>query len=141
MNIRIYIVLDTKDSDDANVIMEYSQIVNTAKSINPDVLDRMIPQVYSENMYWTLMDVYPFKSVIYTLYQEEDWTRDSVYEFCFRSGIRFVTLKYSLITEDIIAFWKTLGIKTGVHTVNDEDLAQNMYDMGVDIIYTDFLYR
>lgn len=134
----VYIVTDTKYKDRASVILEFTQIVNEAKKIDASILDRIIPQVYEEDMLWLVMEIHPFRSVIFTLYQT-DWTPESVYDFCYRSGCRYITMWASLAEPETLALWDTLGIRTAVHTVNDPDEAKAYFDMGVDMIYTDFL--
>lgn len=135
----IYIVLDTKYYDTQSVVIVFSQIVREAESVDPEILSRIVPQVYNEDMFWTVMQVYEFKSVIFTLYAIE-WTPESVYDFCFRTGCRFVTLWDYLLTPEALALWDTQGINVAVHTVNDQAAADGYYDMGVDMIYTDSLY-
>ena len=134
----IFIITDTKYSDRTSVIMQFSQIVREAQAVDPAILDRIVPQIYNEEMFWTLMSVYPFRSVIFTLYQTA-WSSESVYDFCFRSGVRCITMPVEDVTPDILSLWKTLGIRVAVHTVNDESSAEQLFREGVDLIYTDFL--
>ena len=115
-----------------------SQIVSEAQRVDPRILNRIVPQVYNEDMFWTVMQVYEFKSIIFTLYATE-WTPESVYDFCFRSGCRYVTLWDYLLTPEMLALWDTQGINVAVHTVNDQEAADAFFDMGVDMIYTDSL--
>ena len=134
----VYMILDTKRYDDEGVNFTYSEIINKAKETDPSILDRMIPQIYTEDMLKKVMELHPFKSMIFTLYQTS-WSPESVAEFCSSSGIRFVTVVYYLVNEDMINFWHNHGIKVGVHTRNKEERAKELFDMGVDLIYTDFL--
>lgn len=134
----IYIVLDTHHFDRQSVIIMFSQIVSEAQRVDPRILNRIVPQVYNEDMFWTVMQVYEFKSIIFTLYATE-WTPESVYDFCFRSGCRYVTLWDYLLTPEMLALWDTQGINVAVHTVNDQEAADAFFDMGVDMIYTDSL--
>lgn len=134
----IFIITDTKYYDRTSIIMQFSQIVREAQAIDPAILDRIVPQIYNEEMFWTLMRVYPFRSVIFTLYQTV-WSSESVYDFCFRSGVRCITMPVEDVTTDILSLWKTLGIRVAVHTVNDESSAEQLFREGVDLIYTDFL--
>ena len=134
----IYIVTDTKYTDYESVLLQFSQLVRYANLTHPEVLERIIPQIYHESMLDWVLSVYPFRSIIFTLYATT-WTPDSVYDFCERSGVRFVTLWNSLVTPEILKKWDQLGILTATHTVNDIDDAKRSLDMGVDLIYTDFL--
>lgn len=135
----IKIITDTKHKDKSMVIAMFSQMVAAAENRNPEILDRIIPQIYDEEMYWTLMQIHPFKSIIFTLYQT-DWTVESVMDICLRTGIRFVTVDSAYIGAKDVALWKTMGLKIAVHTINDADRANKFFDMGVDMIYTDNLF-
>lgn len=133
-----YLVTDTKDTSKTNVMLAFSQIVHHAEQTHPEVLERIIPQIYHEDMLSWITSIYPFHSVILTLYQLE-WTPESVLDFCINSGVRFVTLSFDRVTEDILRLWDSLNICTAVHTVNDTEAANTFLDMGVDMIYTDFI--
>lgn len=133
-----YIITDTKDTTQAEVMLAFSQLVYLAQKTHPEVLARIIPQIYNEDMLPWVEAVYPFPSIIYTLYQVA-WTPESVLDFCMNSGVRFITMPQDQVTEEALRLWDTLGIRVGVHTVNDPLQAQQLFDLGVDMLYTDFL--
>ena len=134
----VYVVTDTKATTKAEVMLAFSQLVYGAQKAHPEVLDRIIPQIYNEEMLSWITSVYPFSSVIYTLYQVS-WTPESILDFCMNSGVRLITMPLDQLAEDTLRLWKTLGIRVAVHTVNDPVQAQQLFDLGVDMIYTDFL--
>ena len=134
----IYIITDTKYTDEHFVNLQFSQLVECAKKKDVAVLDRIIPQIYNEEMLTWVMDVYSFKSVVFTLYATE-WTPQSVYDFCKKSNVKFVTLHYSLVTEEIIELWDGLDITIACHTSNKQKRASHLFSLGVDFMYTDFL--
>ena len=82
------------------------------------------------------MDIYPFKSVIYTLYSSKDSNEEAI-NFCIRTGIGAITAHHSRMTEDFCAKLNAVGIKPLVHTVNDPQEISRFFDMGVAAIYTD----
>ena len=84
-----------------------------------------------------ILRIYPFKSVIYTTYATKP-TPESVVSFCMDSGVRFVTIFDKRITEDFVRLMDTMDIMVAVHTVDDENRIRELFDMGVDMIYTDF---
>ncbi len=134
----IYIITDTKYSDELSVYRQFSQLVDYAKEKDPEVLDRLIPQIYTEDMLNYVMNVYRFKSIDFTLYQLQ-WDKEEIAKFCGRSGIRMLTVSDELIEDDAIDLWKSMGIKIAVHTVDDEERAEELWDKGVDLIYTNYL--
>lgn len=133
-----YVITDTKYTDKTSVLLQFSQLVKSAQARHPEALGRIIPQIYNEDMYDYVMRVYPFRSMIYTLYQT-DWTPESVRDFCEQTGIRFVTMPCDEADAEVIRLWKEQDIHTAVHTVNDEATMQKMLALGTDMIYTDFL--
>jgi len=132
-----FLVTDTKDQSQDKVMTAFSQLVYCARQTHPEVLDRIIPQIYNEEMLSWISSIYPFRSVIFTLYATQ-WSPDSVLNFCINSGIRFITMPVASVSEEIIRLWDTMNIRVAVHTVNDEQKIDELYKMGVDMIYTDF---
>ena len=134
----IYVVTDTKYTDEATVKYQLSQLVWYAQQTDPAVLDRLIVQIYHEEMLNWVMDVHPFRSIIFTLYKHPR-TPQEVYEFCRRSGVRFITMPSGTFTAEMPALWDELGVHIAVHTVNNAEKAHRFLQDGVDMIYTDFL--
>lgn len=136
----IYIVTDSKFIDLYRYRLQFSQLVYLAYEKNaPEILDRMIIQVYNQGMYGILYNIYPWKSVIYTLYQSPD-DMESVRDFCVEHGIQVVTMSYERVTEDIVSMMKDAGIMIFTHTVNDIEEAHRERELGVTGFYTDFLF-
>lgn len=134
----VYVVTDTKNTDEASVKYQFSQLVWYAMQKDASVLDRLVVQIYHEEMLNWVMDIYPFKSIIFTLYLAPR-TPEEVLEFCRRSGVKFITIPQGSYTPDMAELWDELGITIAVHTVNDTAKAQQFIKDGVDMIYTDFL--
>lgn len=135
----IYIVTDTKYTSMDRYRLQFSQLVYLAHAKDAEaVLDRIIIQVYNQGMYGIAYDIYPWKSVIYTLYQTPD-DLDEVIRFCSKQGIGIVTMNYENMTEDMVAKLKEAGIMTFTHTVNDMEEVRRELAMGVSGFYTDFL--
>ena len=133
-----YLITDSKYDDRSTVMLQFSQLVKYAEDIDPDVLERIIPQIYSEEMLDWVMAVYPFRSVIYTLYKNA-WTPESVFNFCRTSGVRFVTMPCKSFKPEIAGLLDQLDISIAVHTTNSEEDVNAFFENGVDMIYTDFL--
>ena len=133
----IYIITDSKYLDKVTVFLEFSQLVRYAEETDPTVLDRLVPQIYHEDMLQWVMEIYPFKSVVYTLYASAR-TPEQVYDFCESSGVKMVTCRDEL-SQETIDMWSQLGIMISVHTINDNDRADELMAQGIDLLYTDFL--
>lgn len=133
-----YLITDTKHSTRVNTLLQFSQLVHYAQEIDPSILHRIVPQIYSMEMLDWVMTVYPFESVIFTLYQT-DWTPESVLKFCEQTGIGFVTMPHNELTQEIADLWASLDLHIGVHTVNNLSAARECIFTGADMIYTDTL--
>lgn len=134
----IYVITDTKYSDHSTFLVQFSQLVKYASEAGGDVLDRIIPQAYHQDMIHWIMSVYPFKSVILTLYSSAI-DPQTAYTICEQTGVRYITAPEAWITSDAMEMWDRLGIIVAAHTVNDCSRMENLRKLGVDIIYTDFL--
>lgn len=134
----MYVVTDTKYNEQPYMSYVISALAAEAKDYDPSILDRVIVQIYSHHMLDTVMDIYPFRSVIFTLYMSPD-DDEKVRAFCAQSGVEAVTMHYSRYTEDFAASLNAMGVHTLVHTINDPQQAGLLSDSGVTGIYTDFL--
>jgi len=135
----IYIVTDTKYLDKEHVQQQFSAFRSTADGIDLALLDHFIIQIYQPEMLDQIMTIYPWKSVIYTLYNDPNWTPENVLAFSEASGVKFITIWDDLLTTDISNLWKPSGIKIATHTLNNATRAADSHARGADIIYTDFL--
>lgn len=133
----VYFITDSKYQDRATVFLEFSQLVRYAEETDPTVLERLVPQIYHEDMLQWVMDVYPFKSIVYTLYASAR-TPEQIYDFCESTGVRMVTHRDEL-SRETIDMWSELGIIISVHTINDTARAEELMAQGVDLLYTDTL--
>lgn len=139
----IYIVTDTKFSDEENVRKQFTAFVEAAKAIDIALLDHFIPQIYIPEMFDWIMDIHPWKSVIYTLYISPSWTPENVITFAKESGVKFITLWNSWLNEKLtaeeIASWESAGLIIATHTVNDFETAEEAFARGATNVYTDCL--
>ena len=136
----IYIITDTKYTDEASIILQFSRLVEKAEALDEDILDRVIPQVYDLSMLDLIMKIYPFKSVILTLYQyDEDWNNKDIAAACLKTGIKFVTYTQYDATDELINYWNKYGVYSAVFTVNEPEDASRFFNKNVKMIYTDFL--
>lgn len=137
----IWVVTDTKNSKTESVLQDFEMIVNTAKECGMEsVLDRLIIQIYNEEMYDTVSHIYPFKSWIYTLYKfwggDTETFRDCV-RFCYENDINGITTWNYYVNPGLMQIAKSYGIPWYAHTENDIVNAENLFRQGLTGIYTD----
>lgn len=134
-----YLMTDSKYKDDAASAYAISSLVLEANKVDPDILDRVIIQIYDQQMLDSVMKIYPFKSVVYTLYATPD-TNDQVLNFCASSGIGAVTMPKQRVDEngEFVRQLDAIGVRSLTHTLNDKAEMKHYFDLGIDVIYTDF---
>lgn len=132
-----YIVTDTKEMESDLIEKQFTLLTEAAQRRDPALMDRIIPQIYSQTMLDEINNVYSFAEVIYTLYQSKD-NKEQVVDFVKRTGVD-ITMPVHLATKDFISKLKKAGARVYVHTVNEEDEIRELHRMGVDGFYTDFV--
>ena len=136
----INIITDTKYTDEESIIVQFSRLVEKARSVDEKILDRVVPQVYDLSMLDTIMEIYPFKSVVLTLYQyDKDWNNRDIAAACLKTGVKLVTCSMYEADDVLISFWEKYGVDVAVFTVNDLGEANSFFNSGIKMIYTDFL--
>ena len=135
----IYIVTDTKFSDTEHVKQQFSAFYSAAAEVDLSLLDRFIPQIYLPEMLDDIMAIYPWKSVIYTLYANPNWTAENVLEFADQSGVNLITIPAGFVAEGIPELWQSSDLKIAVHTINQLDSVEKLRSFGISVFYTDFL--
>lgn len=137
----MYVVTDTKSIyDDLNQLL-FEDIYEEAESIAPETLDRFIPQIYYEGMLDIINEIYPWKSIIYTLYLVPAGTTfDDIVKFARKSGVRVITtFPDGGLSDDFLADLNKYDIYVYLHTFNDESETVQWVDKGVEGFYTDCL--
>lgn len=134
----MYIVTDTKETDISMIEAQFTQIYEVANSIDSSVLKRIIPQIYNMEMLDIINCIYDWENPIYTIYQTKQGANeiiDSVKE----KNIKVVTMPEYWVTQDFIDQLLANDVYVYVHTINDTELAQQYYRMGIYGMYTDSL--
>ena len=141
-NPQIYIVTDTKADQPEEIGIQFNNIVELAKKNDcPQVLDRIIPQIYNEDMFFQLKTIYDWKSYIYTSYYtfDDQWDEDKFIDFAAENGIGVLTVFAGRGTDHLLEKANSLGLKVYVHTYNTEEERQAFMDRGFWGLYTDSL--
>lgn len=132
----IYVILDSKYTPD--VTTQFEQIVNTATENGYEsVLERIVPQIYYEEMYDKVESVYAFKEYIYTLYYIGYPGADEVGSVCERKNISVLVMPYTWFGTAVYEELEKYSLQIYVHTVNDKAEAGRMLNCGARGVYTD----
>ena len=134
----MYLITDTKTTDKAQVQRQFRDLVNIANNIgSPEILSRIIPQLYNKEMLSWIKEIYPFENWIFTLYLYANPNYDDIANFCAANGIDTVTLHIDRAKKENISKLKAKGLKVYAHTVNRYRIFEDALAAGVDGIYTD----
>jgi glycerophosphoryl diester phosphodiesterase len=135
----MYLVTDTKSTETHEIQKQFRVLTDKLLQVDPSVGKRIIPQLYDQNMYDLLEEIFPFDSYIYTLYESKDSDKQVLRFVKETPKVMAVTMNESRVSKSFAAALKSLGIRTYVHTINDVTLYNKYRKMGVYGIYTDFI--
>lgn len=134
----VYLVTDTKNTDKVTVQRQFRDLKKLAQNLGtPEVLDRIIPQIYSEEMLGWIKEIHQFPQWIYTLYQQPNVDYQRIAKFCAENNVGVVTMSTSRVTNAAIKALRAQGIQVYVHTINRYVQMSELLAMGVSGVYTD----
>lgn len=143
INEDMYLIPDTKayDMTQEEVAAYYQSLVDIANTMNPDLLDRVIPAFYNKEMYDTIKSVYPFRSIIFTLYASEDTFEEVAAFVADKEDIAVVLTPSHKKNRWFVDTLHESGKELFVHGANLNEIAQfaELRRFGVDGFVTDFL--
>ncbi|PEB55358.1 hypothetical protein CON65_24440 [Bacillus pseudomycoides] len=137
----IYLVTDTKDNNLDIIKKQFKYIVNKTKEVDESILNRIIVQVYTRDMYDMVEQIHHFDKVIYTLYQSAD-TNEQIRDFVKdHDNVFAITFSPDLWEKrkNAIPMIKDMGKKVYMNTFNTEEELASYRSIGVDGFYTDEL--
>ena len=135
----LLIEIDLKKFGKARTRKAITQLVESAGR-DEQILDRILMQFTSETAYFAIKEIYDFKYYQYFTYKSRiaDELED-VIKFCKDNKIVSIAVNYTVLTDDMIDRIKDNNLYLLAFTIDDEDLAQEFLDRGVDTICTNFI--
>lgn len=134
----VYLITDTKNTDKATIQRQFTDLRTIAMNTgNAEVLNRIVPQIYNEEMLGWVKEIYNFPQWVYTLYQQTNPDYAKIADFCAANQIGVVTIEKSRARKDVTDIFHAKGIQVYAHTVNRYINFQELLAHGVDGIYTD----
>ena len=139
-----FVMIDSKQYSLRNyqrTLEDYYEYVETARAVGAeDVLNQIIPEIYSQAMFAGAAMIYTFPSYIYSLWQEySEEDLEEIASFCHEKGIGAATIYWKYWSEEAEQIFENLGIRLYVYTVNDRNQARGYLSEGAEGICTDFL--
>ena len=136
-NPQMYLVTDTKEDEALSTII--GDLVALCGR-DPDVLSRMIIQLYTGREKSDIQQIYPFadEQFLFTIYKWGKWCLQ-VAQICNEENVAVITLSAGQMSEEDAALMKELGFTVYEHTINRADEAALALERGISGIYTDNL--
>ena len=135
----MYLVVDLKKNDIKEVEKCYRELVKVGEKVDKSILNRIIPQIYYEEMYRPIMNIYDFKSMIFTTYRMEEMEVNKVVDFSYEHGIKIVAVNKFKFSKELTNKLVDRGISLYMFTYNDQDKVNDLRNNYVSGFYTDFL--
>lgn len=132
------LITDSKYSGGAESAFVLSSLVLEAEKLDPSVLDRVVVQIYNQNMLRQVMGIFPFRSVIYTLYISPDSDEQAI-RFCLESGVGAVTAHVDRMSPELLDRLHAAGLYALVHPVSSAKDANDWMQRGADAVYSEFV--
>jgi glycerophosphoryl diester phosphodiesterase len=135
-----YIVTDTKSYDltDAQIAKQFQIMYDTTEKVDPSIRERIIIQVYNQNMYHLINKIYKYPNILYTLYATPD-TEDQAAKFIESEHIPVVVMPPERANQPFLDRLTGLGARIYLHTLNDYNEVESWRSKGVWGVYTDSL--
>ncbi|MEC0226268.1 phosphatidylinositol-specific phospholipase C/glycerophosphodiester phosphodiesterase family protein [Paenibacillus alba] len=132
------LIVDTKAGSKEQIQQQFTHLVNEARRTDPALLNRIIPEIFSPDMYDTVMGIYPFPNKIYSLYKTGA-SAERIVEFVRDKHLTAVAMpEYRVfVNPNLVPALNKLGVKSYVHTVNSKPVMQLLRSFGVYGFYTD----
>lgn len=124
-----YLITDVK-TENVKVLEKISKLA-------PDLKDRIIPQIYKFEEYEPVKKV-GFEKIILTLYLS-NYTADQLADFATSHNLYAVTMSLSKFEKGLGNRLIQIGVPIFVHTINRQNLANQILEMGARRVYTDTL--
>ena len=116
----IRIITDTKGGEMDVTRRTFEALLSIASGIDASVLDRIVPQIYNNEMLDVILDIYPWKSVIYTMYAlPEGMSRAEAFRYGYKRGIRVFTTGMNTTEPLFLELIRLTGCRLYRHTIND----------------------
>lgn len=134
-----FLVTDTKYSDAETVDLQFKLLSEAIEKHDPALYERIIIQIYSEEMLDSVKGVYPFSHYIFTVYQIADPDYEEIGRFCAENQIEVMTIASERFSPTVAETLHSRGVKVYVHTVNRADSMAMMTGYGADGFYSDYI--
>ena len=138
----IYLVTDTKETDEDTVAAQFTAMVEEAEDLGMVyLLDRVVVQIYTPEMQDVVEEIHHFPRYMLTLYQTTFYGEPDQFvryaEACRERGISDIVIWHFLYDAQLLPAAQRYGLRVWLHTVNDEAQAERYRSEGAWGVYSD----
>ncbi|MDR1914045.1 MAG: hypothetical protein LBQ68_06125, partial [Clostridiales bacterium] len=134
-----YLVTDTKSFEyTTEQMLTQFKVLYDSTIFMPSLRDRIIIQIYNQDMYYKINEIYKYPNILYTLYLTPD-SEKQVLEFVKKERIPVVVMPPERANEAFVNNLNKLGVRIYLHTLNDLSDVKNWMTKGIWGVYTDSL--
>ena len=134
-----YLVTDSKDTGEETVRAQIRELARAIEAAgDPDLWERIIVQIYHEDMYAWVSEEAPVTNWIFTLYQIVTPDYEEIGTFCRDHDIPVVTISAERLTEEHVRILHSYDRRIYVHTVNRLRSMEEL-SWGADGFYSDYV--
>lgn len=107
---------------------------------SPDILNRIIPQIYSLSEYELVRNIYEFPEIYLTLYKSSD-SNEEVIQFIDQHPLGAIVCATDIFEKrkEVIVAANKKEVPVYIHTINSMEELKKYENYEIDGIYTDFL--
>lgn len=137
------LIIDTKETGD-NLFLLYDQLNAQMFNKDLDLINRVIPQLYDEDMYKYLEEKFNYSEYILTLYKLDLSNSEVIELLQTYNKIKYITIsqnrddRFSLIWN---LQFRGIDVDIYIHTINSEIKAFFYEAIGAEGIYSDSIYQ
>lgn len=132
-----YVIIDGKTESVEDTKNLYEKIGEETKNIEKGIFNRLIPQMFYEDDLDVIRD-YGFHDIVYVVGREE-YTPQSIADYCDENDIRVVSLSRSRTNEEFVKALEEKNIFVYMYTLNDTKEMSDYESIGVHGFFTDFV--
>ena len=140
----MFLVTDSKSFElsEEEIVLQFKMIYEECMKRDEKLVDRIIVQIYNEEMYDLIMKIYNWKSIIFTVY-ETDAAPSTIIDFAAQhEAIKVITAPKSdeRFGKNIIKKIHKENLLIYMHTTDSYNTLVDLKKLNVDGVYTNLLY-
>ncbi len=134
-NPEIILITDIKNEDYGKTT---KKLFEEIRIISPELLNRIIPQIYDKASFEMTKQELGFEKMAYTLYKNND-SDNNVFDFVEKNkkNIPIVVMSKTRFNKELNFRLQEIGVTTFVHTLNNRKEILKFRKLGVDGVFTD----